>query len=416
MADMTSAKQELHFNAHDMRAVIKAAIFTPTKDGWGLPLLFWGMPGVAKTALINGVCREYGIFCQTLSPGEMGEAAFGATPCAMTIKDKVFMGYPPPAWLSDVEAEPGGRALVFIDELNTAMGSARPALLGMLDRRIAGTRFSKAVRVLGASNPVELSAEGQEIPCPVANRLGHITWAPPTQAAWEDWLMGVDTLDEAPIELKSAELEETRVLAEWGAAFSNARAAVIGYQQFKKQLYNLPDANSPQLFKAWESPRTYYLMALAKASAAVHRLSTQDGLALQAAFVGASPVAELIQWEAQNNLPKAEDILDQKVKFEHDARRMGITRVVLNAATAIVCDKNTENRVQRTAVLWELLAQIMETAGQDFVIKPAAMLSKAPKAQDKQNRTVDLFDLKEARTVTVPLRDILIASGHDRKR
>ena len=62
--------------------LLHAILFTPTDDHgkWGIPALFWGEPGAAKTDILEALSAAWGMPSETLSPGERGEGAFGVTP------------------------------------------------------------------------------------------------------------------------------------------------------------------------------------------------------------------------------------------------------------------------------------------------------------------------------------------------
>jgi len=80
--------------------LINAALFTPMADGsWGLPLILWGLPGVAKTAVMHQLEARYGLPLMCLSPAEHGEGAFGVTPFPVKGKaGRPILTYPAPEW------------------------------------------------------------------------------------------------------------------------------------------------------------------------------------------------------------------------------------------------------------------------------------------------------------------------------
>src|SRR5258706_13170330 len=95
--------------------LLRAALFTPGPNRmWGLPILLWGAPGVAKTALIRQLSDEYSMPLEVLSPACRGEGAFGVTPVPVDGR----MTYPRPDWTDRFEQT--GRGIGFIDEINLA--------------------------------------------------------------------------------------------------------------------------------------------------------------------------------------------------------------------------------------------------------------------------------------------------------
>jgi MoxR-like ATPase len=105
--------------------LFKAAIFTPLARGrWGLPLLAWSTPGAAKSDLLREICESFDLPFISLSPGEMGEGAFGVVP----VPDKSgVIKYPPPDWTLTVAT--GG--VILIDEISCFVaGTPVDAVIG----------------------------------------------------------------------------------------------------------------------------------------------------------------------------------------------------------------------------------------------------------------------------------------------
>src|SRR3990167_2421323 len=130
-------------NENTMQRIIEAALFTPLRNGrWGLPIVFWGPPGVGKTEQIRAVCRRYGLYCEHLAPGERGEGAFGVTPVPEGLNGHMVLRYPPPEWVMSMRQVDNTEAgVVFLDEINTAAPALQPALLGCIqERRVGGDR------------------------------------------------------------------------------------------------------------------------------------------------------------------------------------------------------------------------------------------------------------------------------------
>lgn len=152
--------------------LLRAALFTPiSEERWGLPLLLWGNPGVAKSAILRQLAREYGLPIEVLSPASRGEGAFGVTP----VPDGGRMTYPRPDWTDKFEE--AKRGIVFVDEINLAATHFAGALLGLLQDRVLGSyQLPPGVRVVAAANPIDLAAAsgGWDLSAPAANRVGHL--------------------------------------------------------------------------------------------------------------------------------------------------------------------------------------------------------------------------------------------------
>jgi len=376
--------------SNNITRLLRASLFTPTSDGWGLPILFWGKPGIGKSAIIEQIARAHDLPCEILSPGERGEGAFGVTP--MPDADG-YISYPPPRWVEQFMVETikgkttGGRGFLFVDELTTAPPAIQSALLGLLlKKRIGGAVLPGGVRIVGAANAVADAAGGWDLAPPVANRLGHIDWEAPNESEWSEWLMSEVDSDHAPTE-PAAQLE-ARVMQAWPNAWAKARGLVAGFvRRVPNALHKQPPSGHPDASRAWPSHRSWEFATRAIASGIVHNLSEADGDTLAASFVGAGVIGELIEYRNQADLPDPVDLLDGKVKFAPDFKRLDRTYAVLGATTAIVMSgvaaaggaaevKKDKVTFRRLGVLVDLLNETAEGAV-DLVWSSAKALANA---------------------------------------
>ncbi len=395
----------------EMKRLIKAAIFTPTMKGWGLPLMFWGDPGVVKSDMVRQVAAAYGMHLEVLSPGERGEGAFGVTPMPVARSGTFYMTYPEPEWLLDFE-EHDGRGIVFVDEIPHAPPAVQPALLGLLlDRRIGASYLGAGVRVLGAGNPPGEGSGGYELSAAAANRVCHIDWIAPTFAEWARWMDDIDPDDPLPAKEKSpfnAEDEEQRVLAAWADAFKKARTTIIAFLRFKTSyLHVKPGEDSPQLFRAWPSRRTWTFATYALAAAEVHDCEDLETM-LVAGFVGPAAGGELIAYkETIAKLPSAADVLDERREFEIDPIRLDITYTVLQSCALLVADPACQARKRRLVKFWTLLQDLIEEGIHDVAATSARIVARSPSTNSARPT-----EGKEAQAVMAALRPVMEAAGY----
>jgi hypothetical protein len=380
--------------------ILKAALFTPMADGrWGLPIMFWGPPGVAKTAAMRALARRCGWYLEHLTPGERGEGAFGVVPVPVHGAHGTVISYPSPDWVDGFERKDKEAAGVcFLDEINTAPPALQPALLGALqERRIGGAFLGARVRMVGAANPTGHAAAGWDLAAPVANRMGHLDWPVIDTDTWTSWLMNGAVDDGAPVD---ADAEEARVMAEWPQTFAHACGLIAAFVRRRPELlHKMPNDGDPAQGRAWPSPRTWEYATRAFASAKLHGLSEDDSEEFVAAFVGPAAAGELYVWLREADLPDPAELLDGRVKFEADKRRPDRTEAVLNACIAIVAPANAAKRDDRSRAFWKLSRDVMG-CGKDAVT-PAV------------KRAIDagLQRLPEAREVLAGLFDVLNAAG-----
>lgn len=336
--------------------IARATLFTPAGTNeagtvWGLPVCFWGPPGVGKTHQLARLAKSHKFTLEVLSPGERGEGAFGVTPVPSP-SNKV-LNYPAPDWVANFEVEDGG--VLFLDEINQAPPPLQPALMGiLLGRRVGGHYLGNRVRTLAAANPTEQAAGGWDFAPPVANRMGHLPWPEVRNEGWADWLLG----DEGTTGLGTASRdEETRVERMWQEPWARARGTFAGFIRAKGDLlHKMPQLGSPDLGRAWPSPRTWEMAARAYAGAAVHSLSVEDTESFVSAFVGTGPAGELFAYATKLDLPNPADVLDGKVPFKHDPKRLDRTSAILGSCHALICPANAEKRKERGSKMWSILS------------------------------------------------------------
>lgn len=383
-------------------SILKAAFFTPLADGyWGLPLILWSAPGEAKSAAIKLLAQMLGgVPTKVLPPGQMAEGAFGVTPCPE--KDEktgeTFLAFPKPTWSKRFE---GGIGIVFPDETNTAPPALQPAIMGLvLDRRVGDYELPKRVRPFCAANPTAIAAGGWDFPAPLANRLGHIDWTGPTVEEWSDWLLsGADGWQGEVIDPAK---EEARVLKAWHSAFSKASAQVAAFLRRKPDLrHKMPPEGDPQASRAWPSPRSWEMATRALATSEVHQLSDIESDELFRAFVGQAAATEFAAWRAALDLPDPAEVLDGKVKFTHDPKRLDRSFVVFSACASLVAPTTADKRKDRTTALWKLLADVVQKAA-DVTVPAVRVLC---------NKNVRLAGFPEARPVLIKLQPMLAAAG-----
>lgn len=353
--------------------IARAAIFTPADESstgevtWGLPICFWGDPGIGKTWQVSGMADTWAMYLEVLSPGERGEGAFGVTP----VPHGKVLTYPAPDWV--VNLEEGG--ILFLDEVNQAPPPLQPALMGvLLARRIGGAKLNGRVRPIAAANPTEKSAGGWDFAPPVANRMGHLDWDDPSPGGWSDWLL--DGAAHAKPGAMSASSEEERVLRSWADPWARTRGLFAGFVKARGELlHKMPEMGKPELHRAWPSPRTWAMAARAHTSAQVNGLSAEDTESFVSAFVGKGAAGELFAYAAKMDLPNPADVLDGRVQFKFEPKRLDRAAAVLGACQALVTPEGAERRKERAVKLWQILGEKALVEGHmDVVFGPAKAL------------------------------------------
>jgi hypothetical protein len=240
------------------------------------PTFLWGPPGIGKSDLVKLIGDEMGrnvidVRLALWEPTDIkGIPYYNA--------DAGKMVWAPPA---ELPTDPASTAIIFLDELNSAPPAVQAAAYQLiLNRRVGTYELPKGVDVVAAGNREGDRGVTYRMPAPLANRFVHLEMKVDFDD-WQDW-----------------------------ATLNKVHPDVVGYVGFAKQdLYDF-DPKSPS--KSFATPRSWSFVSdlLTDNDVDNDTLATLiagavgDGLANK--FMAHRKIA--------GKLPKAEDILDGKVK------------------------------------------------------------------------------------------------------
>ncbi len=382
--------------------ILHALLFCRLGKRWGLPALLWGEPGVGKTAAIDMLSRQVSMPFERVSPAERGEGQFGVVPVPGA---DGFLHYPAPDWVSKFSAA-NGRGILFLDEISTAPPMIQAPLLGAVQLRTIGSHYlGDGVRVIGAANETKDAAGGWDLAAPLANRFGHFEFEGLDSNAWVEGLLGGFGIEE-DVQAIDPAAEEARVLKAWPSADAKARGMIGGFITRRPELlHRRPEKAAAASSRSWPSRRSVEYTAVALASAQVHGLNEIDTDELLSGFVGQGWVTEFRTWLANADLPDPADLLDGKVKFAHDERRLDRSLAVLSSCAALVIPEKAANRVARAAECWKLIGQVAKDTA-DVAI-PAARALIHNKVTGQLGKVVQ----DAAQPVLFKLHPVLTAAG-----
>lgn len=380
-AKLTNAGSDMFGNFEAQEAVIKAGLFTISAEGvWGIPTILKGKPGIAKSSIVRQVSIKNGLACITVLPNirEPSDLALGLpyldkTESKAGTKVNGF-NYEPPKWAKlAVQLAP---CVVFFDEGNAAP-SIQNAMLRVSLERVAGDLvLPESVRVLMAMNPTGQSAGGSDLSAALANRYMHLHFRGPSGHEWADHLESnpvrlaarpKDGIDVVPAkDPKDAEKLQAKVILEWEQQYAIASGLFSTYMRARPtMIHQQPEEEDARASEAWASARSWKDATCWYAGAKIHGLKDVELAAGLTGLLGAT-AKDFIVWLRTQDVVNPADLLDGKVKFEHNAERLDRTIATLSGCVSFLADTNIKDREVRAAAFWKLLRDLIPH-GKDLI-------------------------------------------------
>lgn len=382
------------------RRLIKTLFFTPMgnsviddteQEQWGMPVVLVSPPGASKTSIIRelmstmrfgkkdaaGVLQPTKVPFLAYEPGAVGEAGFGGTPMPQQLKTRNAAGreeeitvfdFPPMKhFVEKFDGDTPGA--LFLDEMSTARGQQHDALLTCLQQGKIGTYYlNPRVRRIGAMNPSDQTAGGEETTCAVNNRVCWLDYPDPSLEEWTSHMVRGGKLHETSEEdIIDVDAEEARVLKEIGPHYARSSALFSGWLKTRQQLRSPAEKMETQ--RSWVSPRSLSNAVRVYATAMLYGLSQQDTNLLLEGIIGAEALAGFTTWCKSSDLPDIDLFLQGRAKFEHSLDRLERTVAVLAGCRARLRDPSLDDGLKRSmaANCWKFAATVVAGAGDVLV-------------------------------------------------
>lgn len=406
-----------------MEKIISHAVLVPIGNGdpmsgpddpgclMGLPICWWGLPGIGKSARIKAGARAVGLHTEVVFPSHRQPEDFAGVPVlrpegGLTIECilgavRKLLALPP-------HDDFGVRGLLFIDEVGSARPAVQDALFGAIwDRLIGDTELPPGLRIMLANNPLTVSG-GFELKPALANRMGHIDQHPPTWSQWMNWMMGRTKHD-----VIGSDHGEAAVRSFWPEVFAQAKGVMAGFGHVfgEKYIHELPPQGHADRGRAWPSPRVWDLATRALATCLAldpsmdkseinvdvinhakgdesdkKQKTEQKTLSVTAAnrmahvlieaIVGHAAASDWITWLAEADLPDPETVLNKGWAIER--KRLDKTVAVVEACTQYVLSRRSpELKVATAAKYWPFIGQLIKAEFSELAYIAAQDLSMA---------------------------------------
>jgi hypothetical protein len=343
-----------------------------------VPVILWGDPGEAKSALIAAMLNKLGWPFRIILGSIMDPTDVGGWP----IDGPNGVERKAPSWANDLaEAKIGNQpGCLFLEELNLAPKAVQAAMMRVVHEGVIGdVRLGPNVARIAAANPIETSAGGWLFDPPLANRFFHLNWALSAQF-WCDAMIAGFPAPTVPL-----------IPANWRNELPVARALVASFIQSARQFYkDIPkdEAKASGPFptaRSWTNAAT--LMAAARSIGAGDAVITR----LLEGCVGQGAGIAFMEWTAKQDLPDPEQLLrDPKSYKDKWPTRGDKMYCILTSVIAVVLNDNTPKRWNAA---WEVIDAACTKAGNKDVGAACAkqLVSNKPEGVTKLPNNAEIF-------------------------
>jgi len=314
------------------------------------PTIFWGSPGVGKTAAIEAAVEELGghLFVPLISsPGDVALPSLKGGALKME----------PQSWIREA-IELAGRGelvVIFVDELTTYLPALQTALLRFLDSGlIASLRIPPSVARLAAANPPREAVGGWDLEPPTANRLRHVEWKVSAQ----------DFVSEFPSYWGRAEKVEGERTWIDSSRWREARTLVASFISRRPELLLKVPRERTLAGRAWPSPRTWDMLT--------QHVGCGGDWEAAPEFLGGAGL-ELLSWLEHLDLPDVSAILENPDLFELSGRGDRDLAVLFGIVSLALEDLSRE----RWMAAWKCLAKAAKAGVPDLAAVAAKDLARA---------------------------------------
>lgn len=387
MSDQHNATlPSVHFN---LDKLAKVGLMTPGFNGRrGIPFMLSGGSGTAKTSWVNQVVNDYDGLAETIIVALRELPDFLGMP---SIKDGRTR-YAHLEWAERVSTAPF--SVVFFDELDKGDEDLQAAVLRVILEGVIGEkRTPVTVRFWAAQNPHGSAAGGRRINAALANRLCWLNWeGPDINQVAKHW-MGLPTVlgmepDDAANKKPAKhhwKAEEEALAEVWPAYQAEAVGNITGFLHARPTLlHKEPVKGDTKAHGPWPSRRSWEGAWRVLAGARAFDMNQEEQMGLVGGFVGQAAELEFSSWIREANLPKAIDVLDGKIQWQPDRKRLDIAAAVLNGCAATVAQQGCDRRQERAEMLFSILASNLKTVP-DLIV-PIADTLLASKLQLRGNK------------------------------
>ena len=289
----------------------------------GIPTLFTGMPGCAKTAVHQALAKAMGRRFVPLIGSQCTPEDVAGLPVPDHVK--FLCRLMPMSWVEAL-LTPGG--FLFLDEFGTPSPAVHAALLTVVqDKRVGDHHIDVDTIISAAMNPVDISPNGTPLSLPTQNRFFHAAW----KNDIDKFLTGLTTCEWQAPEFPILPVDWKTYVPKWGSIFS-------AFLRGRDEMINVPPKDD--LHPAYPTERTWRnaVMCCAAAEAAgADMFSDQSNVRLMVeGNVGEVATTQFTAYKQTLDIVDPVELVDGKATFKPKDSRPDLTMTVLASVATTV--------------------------------------------------------------------------------
>ncbi len=368
--------------AHTYQEILQVATSIPGEGNRrGVRVLFDGLPGQAKTAVIEAYAKAQGFYLKKLLLSQLEASDITGVTCLREVALGLKLtDYAPQRWAWEANQSP--KSIIFLDEFGQGKEDVQASALTMLTHGTVGNyELHPDVCFLGAMNPPE-KVGGYPLSSAMSSRWTHINWEGLPFAAWAQYM------EQQPKWYTAQKQEQTPVgteektfQQEWEKTFPLTVSEMMGYLYVNQEArYDYPREGSPESQKGWPCDRQWSVAARILAGCRVLKASHETKKLMLQGTIGEGATTSFLRWQRELSLPSPEDVMDRGNWFPNPSRPDITYVVVRNCVTVLTAGKDMHQPsqpkalLQRAGRLWDVLAACVEAGQQDLVAGPSNTL------------------------------------------
>lgn len=332
-----------------------------------IPTLLTSDPGLAKTAIINALARQYDLPLLTYILSLRDPTDLLGFPYH---KDGRLVYLPPDELQTLADC---GEGILFLDELTTAEPRLQKAVLRLLHEGYAGMlKMPAGIAMVAAANPPETATDGYELTPPMANRILFLDWG----FDWDQWARYMKSRNTGTLP------KLLHVSDDWKTLIPEWSARVLGFLSGHRGLAHHLPQDEVARGGAWPSPRTWDYLSIALAAVNSAGGTEEHMILVASGLVGTGAGLSFVNWLKQSNLPDTEVLLKNPGMFKVSKDDSVNYAIVVSLAAAITQKVNKS----RWDNCWKILHKLSNRGKKDIAAIAA----------------VDLFDIGVKKKLPFP--------------